>query len=228
MTERRAPAEVRFTVWGMQPGPTDTEQGEPDGIWGHGNYTIDVDAEGHARARLTLGTGDLDLEVTGLDDTPVPEASAGREEPLISVVLQQATAPVPGEKRTLLEGDFDGASIQVVIDGALYVDEHPELTMALDLATGATEIRAEGVLRHVSGAGGDDRSYAIDGLGVTPLDCTYRPYGDEVGSTWIPPEGQIDVCRAMVSKAEHLPTIPETPEVPWDDTAPETETVCGF
>ncbi len=232
MLERHAPDDVRFTVSGMhsEPARPDTEQPAtaPGDIWGEGLYAIDIDEDGRARARLEFGSGDLAFMVG--DDADAPPALTGRagDDPLaIAIVFEQGAAPAPGDTRTLRRSDFDGATLHVAIGDALYVDDTPDLTLAFDLATGATAIDGGGVLRRLDAAGAE-RPYTLAGEGITPIDCAYHPLGEGGGSTWMPPDGQMDVCRALTAAAERMPATPETPALPWNPDAPETETVCGF
>lgn len=228
MLDRHAPHDVRFTVSGMQPDPG-RSGGEQGDIWGEGLYIIDVDEDGATRARLELGSVDLALAVSAGPDAPTPLAGqADDDPPAIALVLEQVTAPAPGDTRTLRRSDFDGATLHVAIGDTLYIDDAPDLTLALDLATGATVIGGGGVLRRVSGAAAADRNYTLDGEGIVPVDCAYHPLGEGAGSTWKPPEGQTDVCHALTTAAERMHATPETPALPWNPDAPETETVCGL
>jgi len=220
------PDHLALTLWGM----TADDRTDPDepalDVWGEGLYAIDVEVDGLRTATLQLGSGDIEFAALPTGDGAITGDPSGL--PVLSIELSQSAAPSPGSQRTLLRDDFGAARVRAVIEGAVFVDDTPTVDVALDLATGATEVTAAGVLRRVGGADADERIYAIEGQGITPVDCTYRALGDDTGKSWRPPTGHPDVCRALVETAAELPTSSRTPALPWNPDPPEFETVCGL
>lgn len=213
---------MALTLWGMGDAASDDPSVDGMKVWGHGRYAIDVGGDADT-ATLRLSSGDIELALQPLDEGVVAGDPSGL--PVLSIELDQAALPEPGTRRTLDRDDFSDVRVRAVIDGAVFVDSAPRIDVALDLATGATTVTAEGLLRRVDGAEADDRPYAIAGEGISPIDCNYPPPGqaarDVPGS-----DGGIDTCRALIQRAADLPATADTPSLPWDPDAPEIETIC--
>lgn len=224
VSSRGIPDHMSLTLSGMAAeGPVDHDFE----VWGEGQYAVDVVEGERPTARLRLGSEEMELALMPLEDATTL-AGGSIETLLLAIELDQPVATHPGAKRTLVRGDFTGARTRAVIAGTLYVDETPDIDVALDLATGATRVEAKGVLRPVDGAPGVERPYTIEGEGISPVDCTYRESADAYGGSLTPPAGQLDVCRALVSEAERMAPSAETPAMPWDPTAPDVYAICGL
>ncbi len=220
---RGNPERLSLTLWGMADAADDAAMA---GVSGEGRYAVAVDPGDIRSATLVLRNGDLDLAAEPLDGEqfadPAPDAG-----PVLTIELDQSAVPEPGAQRTLQRQHFDAVRVRAVIDGTVFVDSRPTVDIALDLATGATTVNATGVLERVGGLEAAARPYTIEGRGITPIDCSYRIA--DVGETWMPPEGQVDVCRALVDEAAALPMSADTPELPWDATrGPAVQTICGI
>lgn len=220
-THRGIPDRVALTLWGMDEGADPLDGLD---LWGEGRYAVEVADDGQRSAVLTLGSGQLDVALHPPEGDWIAGDASGL--PIVAIELVQSRAPEPGSQRTLVQGDFDGIRIRAVIDGAVFADASPQIELGLDLATGATAVTASGVLSRVGGAEAEERIYSLAGEGIIPVDCLYRVAGDNV--VWTPPEGQPDVCRALVDRAAALPASDRTPEPPWNPAAPEFETICGL
>lgn len=219
---RGNPERLSLTLWGMDDGASAMVD-----VPGEGRYAVAIDPGDVRSATLVLRNGDLDLAADPLDGEQFSDPSGDDGGPVLTIELDQASVPQPGAQRTLMRHDFDAVRVRAVIGGTVFVDTRPTLDVALDLATGATTVTATGVLERVGGLEAAARPYTIEGQGITPIDCSYRIA--DVGETWMPPEGQIDVCRALIDEAAAMPTSADTPALPWDPArGPSVQTICGI